>query len=86
MEREKKDDKTRIIKPTSFSTEDEFESDLLAFATDPARGKKGQFGPYVKQLIERDRDGWVRTVNVSPIITAHVSNNDEDSDAAGGYL
>lgn len=84
MERKKDDD--RIIKPTSFSKKDEYEMDLLAYATDPARGKKGKFGPYVKQLIERDRDGWVRSVNVSPVIMANVSDCDEDSDAAGGYL
>ncbi|MCG7345291.1 hypothetical protein MHZ92_14220 [Sporosarcina sp. ACRSL] len=42
----------RTIKAVSFSHDDEYESELYAFATDPARGK---FGPYIKRLIDRDR-------------------------------
>lgn len=77
--------KSREIKPVSFSLEDEYECELLAYATDPARGKKGKFGPYVKQLIERDRDGWVRSVNVTPVFTAPIEDED-DSDAASAFL
>lgn len=45
---------TRTNKTISFAHYDAYELDLLAYALDPARGK---FGPYIKRLIERDRDG-----------------------------
>lgn len=77
-----KDAKARTIKPVSFA-HDDYEVELLAYATDPARGK---FGPYVKRLIERDRDGWVRTVSVSPVIVEAVPADDRDKKTAKGYL
>lgn len=39
----------RIIKPTSFSKKDPYEVRLYKFAK-----KQGQFGPYVKRLIDQD--------------------------------
>ena len=44
----------RTNKTISFSHLDEWEDALFDYATDDARGK---FGPYIKRLIERDRDG-----------------------------
>lgn len=74
---------SRTIKPVSFANDD-YEAELLVYATDPARGK---FGPYVKRLIERDRDGWVRSVSVSPIIAAAPASADVAMrKAAGGFL
>ena len=67
----------REIKPVSFSLNDEHERALFEYAVDPARGK---FGPYVKRLIERDRDGWVRSVSVSPVIIA-VESDEDDGEA-----
>lgn len=79
-----KGENKRIFKTISFSVEDEHERGLIEYATDPARGK---FGPYIKRLIERDRDGWVKSVNVSPVFIApSQEHDDEDSDAAGGFL
>lgn len=46
--------KDRTNKTVSFAHYDAYELDLMTYALDPARGK---FGPYIKRLIERDRDG-----------------------------
>lgn len=56
----------RTNKTVSFSHSDKYERDLMTYALDPARGK---FGPYIKRLIERDRDGWA---NVGPAEVARV--------------
>lgn len=57
----------RTIKTLSFSHSDKYEHDLMTYALDPARGK---FGPYIKRLIERDRDGWQAQVTASPVALA----------------
>lgn len=54
----------RSIKAISFSHDDDFENELYAFATDPARGK---FSHYVKRLIDRDRASLAQpAVNTTP--------------------
>ena len=75
--------KERTNKTVTFAHYDDYEAELLAYATNPARGK---FGPYIKRLIERDREGWVRSVNVSPIIAEAVPADDAMRKAAGGFL
>lgn len=42
----------RVIKSTSFSSKDEYEAELLEFATQQSR----YFGRYVKRLIAEHRD------------------------------
>lgn len=75
----------RTVKSVSFA-DDEYEQGLFEFATDPARGA---FAAYVKRLIERDRDGWVRVEAVLPTVVK--SDVDEEKrkklrEAAKGFM
>ena len=58
---------TRTNKTVSFAHYDAYEFDLMTYALDPARGK---FGPYIKRLIERDRDGGQAQVVVKEEVEA----------------
>ncbi|MGN7387698.1 hypothetical protein [Sporosarcina sp. SAFN-015] len=54
----------RSIKGVSFSHDNDYEAELYAFATDPARGK---FSHYVKRLIDRDRASLAQpALNTTP--------------------
>ena len=55
--------KERTNKTITFAHYDAYEHELWKYATDPARGK---FGPYIKRLIERDRDGVQAHIVASP--------------------
>lgn len=76
--------KDRTNKTISFAHYDAYELDLMTFALDPARGK---FGPYIKRLIERDRDGGqAQTVERPKLIAASVGVTKADKATVAGFL
>ena len=76
-------EKTREIKPVSFSMIDRYERELFEYATDSGRGK---FGPYVKRLIERDRAG-IKAHSIAPDpVIENVHNDAKLREAVGGFL
>lgn len=78
--------KDRTNKTISFAHYDAYELDLMTYALDPARGK---FGPYIKRLIERDRDGGQAqavSVAMSKQSAAPVGITKADKASVAGFL
>lgn len=81
--------KDRTNKTISFAHYDAYELDLMTYALDPARGK---FGPYIKRLIERDRDsGQAQAVGSPAVImpkqvAAPVGITKADKATVAGFL
>ncbi|MET3658553.1 hypothetical protein [Sporosarcina psychrophila] len=75
--------KDRTNKTISFAHYDAYELDLMTYALDPARGK---FGPYIKRLIERDRDGGQAQVVADIPKPAAGGGTKADKASVAGFL